>query len=266
MAVIDNPLNATRKDLIDAAKAVRDHAQAATDAGLRRIEAGAATREDLIDAARAIRDQVQSNLEERCGSMEACITGRLGRMLTKELNGRAAQTQEPLAQIMLVLAELRSQMNRLEDRLAAFENVSETRVKSLESVTAVRLDDCRTQGQKALRSMELANVAAVEQMKALLASLPVPQIQFPENAIKVDVAVLEQQAPQVTANVPKQPPAEITVNVPKQQAPQVTVNVPEQKTPKVTVTVPQPRPVRKHIEYDQQGRPAIITESHPTTE
>jgi hypothetical protein len=157
--------------------------------------------------------------------------------------------------------------------------------------------------EEKMQEMHSIYDGTLNQVKSILQSLPIPQVNVtssqvnvsvPENAIQiqqstpnVNVSVpensirIEQSTPNVNVNVPesaiKMEPSIVNMTMPenaikvdvRQEPSVVNMAIPKeafkfdlnQAIPNVNVNVPKAKPIKKHISYDELGRPDCIIQT-----
>ena len=139
------------------------------------------------------------------------------------------------------VGEIAESMKRLQMEFKCIEGSIATRLGSqFEKMVQDQSSQLHGHYEQKMLTLHGAYDNTMQQVKSLLQSLPAPV---------VNVSVPEQQVPQVN------------VNIPEQKTPEVNITLPEQSPPQIQVNVPRARPIKKHITYDDLGRPETITES-----
>jgi len=272
---------ATKDETIQAGKAVFDEVKLLLSKSLVELETKTGSqelRERLIGVEKSL-----SDYHRRLGDVKSSSISQAGKMLEKMLGEEVGKHLQTLTKAYQEKVQELEKANRARE-MDAISRVT----KALEVEFSRRLDAIAGQKGDYLaniqKSYELGYQAGFDQIKTLLQSLPVPQVNIsvPENAIQV-----KQQPSQVTVNVPdhaievkmlpsqvilpenaiqmKMLPSQVDVHVPEKaiqvqmEKSLVTVNVPEQKAADVHFNVPV-RKVKKLISYDSLGRPVEIIE------
>ncbi len=252
---------------------------------LSQIKGSLVTKDEVIEASKAILDVLEKKLSDRLNTAEKSLshyekklsdieTGvmfHVGKMVEKfigdELSKHLAHLVTSHQEKMLELEK--SYRAREMDTVArvskAFEEEFGKRIKLL-SGSGDQIADL-------MKSYEMGYNTGLEQVKMLLKSLPVPQVNvsIPEHAIQI-----KQLPSHVNFSVPdhaiqvKMMPSHVDVHFPEKaisvQMEKSIINVhPEVKSPDVHVSVPRMR-VKKLITYDQEGRPAEVTETQEKEE
>jgi len=240
---------------------------------------------DIVEASKAIYslvmekvpDYLEKALKPHVKELQETAGVTMGKYLQKELNDAMKALSADYEK-------------RITDLQKQYEDLSTSHEKQLADI-----QEAFGEHHKSL--METAYQKAMADLEKIMRSMPVPNVQFPESAIKIEqstptlnmtlpensirvnveqpifsphieVRSAEQLAPIVNMSVPENA---IRVNV-QQPIFSPTVNVPEIKMPeinvpasRVTLEQPKPRKTRKTIVYDMNSRPEQIVEEEMET-
>lgn len=231
---------------------------------------------DIIQASKAIRDAIQGSLEATLNKKFSDLNIHLekhkvsfGTGLSKQLHG-----------------EFTERLDNLQNDLFS-------------KVEKVSVDLLKTLREEMANAINISQQNLLNAIKELVRSLPPPVFNVPKlDQPNIHVNVPKLDHPDIHVNVPKLDQPSIHVNVPELKVPEVKVdnnitvpeikvpdiNIPEIRVPDITVpkldtpsiqvnvpqsqvavNVPPPRRFKKHITYDEYGRPIEIEEVEEQT-
>lgn len=248
----------TKADLEDASKAIFDSLKESQDS------------ENLEQAAKAIFDSLREVLTEEIKLLGIRLATTEKRLLSMETdvltrvkgleNDLEKKSHELTTNWNEQVKHQRNQQERELDRVTTMIksiqvpdgvpanagvdivlNVS----RSLEDRFQKQLNDLEMWVRENISSIKETYAQGMDSLKGILQSLPAP------------VANVYNEREVINVHIPEQPPAQITV---KAADSPITVNVPEQPPAQVVVQPSPARPMRKHITYDDVGRPVEIVE------